>query len=325
VSGDDADDGIIDRSRSIGHAEGKANHMKTRNRLATALAVSALTGGMLLAATSTALATAPDVHKVTICHRTASQSNPYVEESVDIASSGHLQGGHDQNHNGPLWHAGIVGKWGDVIPAYDYAPAGFHYDGKNNDAAGLALLANHCNFETPEVPVPDVTTEIHLGATDAGTPVVINDANPALTGASTVHDSAMVDAGNNEIPSESSVTFYFFTSHDCSGEPTSSDPFSLSGGAVDPGMVEADLAEGDYSFQAVFTSGNGDQLQNASSDCEPFTVTPPGGKTQQRTDTEVVTGNVQSPTDASWLLIVAFGVLLAGAVVLTPARIRNRR
>jgi hypothetical protein len=40
-----------------------------------------------LAATTQALATQPDPeHKVTICHRTASDSNPYVEITIDEAA-----------------------------------------------------------------------------------------------------------------------------------------------------------------------------------------------------------------------------------------------
>ena len=41
---------------------------------------------------------------VRICHRTDSNSNPYISESPDISSSGHLQGGHDTEHEGPLWN-----------------------------------------------------------------------------------------------------------------------------------------------------------------------------------------------------------------------------
>jgi len=48
-----------------------------------------------VAATTQALATQPDPeHKVTICHRTASDSNPYVEITIDEAAlDAHLQNG----------------------------------------------------------------------------------------------------------------------------------------------------------------------------------------------------------------------------------------
>lgn len=63
-----------------------------------------------------------DGHKVTICHRTGSASNPYVVITVDVAAingdeaSDHDH--HDQVGNGPI---------GDVIPPV----AGFNDDGKN--------------------------------------------------------------------------------------------------------------------------------------------------------------------------------------------------
>lgn len=67
-------------------------------RIAGWLAVSRLVGAALLVPAVT-MATPPDPgHKVTICHRTNSDTNPYVMETVDIASTGHLQGGHDTQH-----------------------------------------------------------------------------------------------------------------------------------------------------------------------------------------------------------------------------------
>lgn len=90
-----------------------------------------------VATSATATNTDPNEgHKVTICHRTGSatggnQHNGYDIITVDIASSGYVQGGHtnhEQVGNGP---------GGDVIPAYDaWAKDGkewveFHFPGKN--------------------------------------------------------------------------------------------------------------------------------------------------------------------------------------------------
>lgn len=103
-------------------------------------------------------------HKVTLCHRTGSATNPYVQVTVDIASSGYVKGGHtghDQVGNG---------LGGDIIPAYDaFAKDGknyvaFHFDGKNLDAAiggstGAEILANGCQVgEQPPVEVPPVVS-----------------------------------------------------------------------------------------------------------------------------------------------------------------------
>jgi hypothetical protein len=106
--------------------------------------VLAMVGGGTVGAS----ATQGDDHKVTICHRTASVTNPYVEESVDRASVDGIlandngQGDHYAEHIGPIAPAvGADGKWGDIIPAI----TGVH-SGLNWTAAGQAILANGCNL-----------------------------------------------------------------------------------------------------------------------------------------------------------------------------------
>ena len=125
-----------------------------RRRLAALLGALALT--FSLAATASATAQA----KVTICHATDSNSNPYVNPNVNISSSGHLQGGHDTQHLGPIWTPtskadGIV--WGDIIPPYTLRTA-FVYPGHNWDEAGQAIWNNGCKVPS-EV---DHTPAIHV-------------------------------------------------------------------------------------------------------------------------------------------------------------------
>jgi hypothetical protein len=321
------------------------NHL--RSRLSTATAAAALAGGLLVVGAAPVMATPPDVHKVTICHATASQDNPYLQQSVDIASSGsdegQLQGGH-AGHTGAVWYQGIVGKWGDIIPPYDYAPTGYHFDGLNWDADGQAIYRNDCLAPQSESQPASLTltTEIHLGATDAGEPTVVDDGHPAADGA-TVHDSARLSFGDATLPDGSTVSFFFWTSHDCSGEPVAqSDPIAVSGtspASVDPGLVEADLSSGDYSFQATFASGDVEAMANASSDCEPFVVlggevagetSPPSetsspGKTGLPNTATLGTGDPSSPSNSTWLFVAALGVLLASVVILRPAGARARR
>src|SRR5579872_4103640 len=84
-------------------------------------AILAMTGGGVLVAS----ATQPPNHRVTICHATGADSNPYVVITPDIASAGYLQGGHD-GHTGPIWVSGDQSahlKWGDIIPPYQYVRA----------------------------------------------------------------------------------------------------------------------------------------------------------------------------------------------------------
>ena len=57
----------------------------------------------------------PGGHSITICHRTDSETNPYVRKTVD-ASSTDLDG--HEGHTGGLWYNGHPKepKWGDIIP-----------------------------------------------------------------------------------------------------------------------------------------------------------------------------------------------------------------
>lgn len=99
-----------------------------------------------------AYATKPDPeHKVTLCHSTASRTNPYVVITVDIASV--LQEGHD-GHTGPIFSPSLPqhADWGDIIPPFDQGP-GQAYPGKNWTAEGQAILENGC-----ELPGPTTTT-----------------------------------------------------------------------------------------------------------------------------------------------------------------------
>lgn len=90
-------------------------------------------------------------NKVTICHATDSDSNPYVSNQPN--KSGDVSG-HD-DHDGPVWFDGIDGKWGDIIPPFTYGD-GQVYPGKNWNASGIAIYNNGCNVPS-EVVIPTIT------------------------------------------------------------------------------------------------------------------------------------------------------------------------
>lgn len=138
----------------------------------TSVAGFIFTSGLLLALTggtvSEASASAPPNHKVTICHATDSNHNPYVVVTADIASAGYLQGGHD-GHTGPIRVSGDQAahiNWGDIIPPYTYVRADgttFTYAGMNWTAEGQATLANGCI--TPGQPTATPSTRPTSGST----------------------------------------------------------------------------------------------------------------------------------------------------------------
>ncbi len=95
------------------------------------------------------LAKDPDKEKkVTICHRTNSNKNPYNEITVSPFSIV-KDNGHD-THEGPVWNPDLKAqgtKWGDIIPEFEYSEG--TYPGKNMDE-GSAILENGCLVEGEE-------------------------------------------------------------------------------------------------------------------------------------------------------------------------------
>jgi len=74
-----------------------------------------------------AAATPGDDHKVTICHVTNSEKNPYVVIEVDVAAfDGEGVNDHTQHEN----------KWGMQVVLFD---DGCHFDGDAGDDGGASL------------------------------------------------------------------------------------------------------------------------------------------------------------------------------------------
>ena len=104
--------------------------------------------------------------KVTICHATGSNSNPYVQNSPNIANDGSLTGGH-LNHTGPLFPAA---GWGDIIPPYQ--SGSFNYPGMNWPQ-GQAIFDNGCAApSTPTAtPTPITPTATPTAIPPTATPI----------------------------------------------------------------------------------------------------------------------------------------------------------
>lgn len=76
--------------------------------------------------------------KIAFCHRTASNSNPYVPLETNLNAfynAGHI------GHTGPVWPAtGPDGKWGDIYP-----PNIYDADGQNWGPGAEDFVANGCS------------------------------------------------------------------------------------------------------------------------------------------------------------------------------------
>jgi hypothetical protein len=125
-----------------------------------------------------------DSHKITICHATGSESNPYESITVSLkALKGHSQHGDD------------------IIPP------GSKWEGRNWDEAGQATYENGCvpctcEEETPPVVTPEtppvVTPEVPPVVTPEVPPVVTPIVTPEVpTGAVVAPPAAPVRAVNN--------------------------------------------------------------------------------------------------------------------------------
>jgi hypothetical protein len=103
------------------------------------IAVAVLTAGFIAAGPAMVVAQSNNGNsnpgnKVTICHATGSQTNPYEQISPD--ANGVISGHIGASHQG--------GK--DIIPPFDYNDQGQtkHFAGQNYDASGQATLSNGC-------------------------------------------------------------------------------------------------------------------------------------------------------------------------------------
>ena len=158
---------------------------KARNIFVVGALTLVSTIGGVVAANNAVSDPAPG-QNLTICHRTNSNTNPYVIESPNINATG-LHGGHI-THTGPIWDPTLKSKhikWGDIIPAFDYTDKGGitqHFPGLNDDAEGAQILANGCNIPNTVVPgTPTVTQSVCNSDHNATVPDITLPTTPGIT------------------------------------------------------------------------------------------------------------------------------------------------
>lgn len=117
---------------------------------------------------------------VTICHATASETNPYTVNTVDTSSIDELN---NQYLNGHGDHEG------DIVPPFE-SPLGNVFAGKNWDAVGQATWNNGCVRTEPSpspsptptptpTPTVDPTPTPSVETVTAAAPVLVTAAAPA--------------------------------------------------------------------------------------------------------------------------------------------------
>ncbi|MEN9822580.1 MAG: hypothetical protein RLZ04_1006 [Actinomycetota bacterium] len=127
-------------------------------RLALAAGVGLLLAGAM---SGSASATRPDPdtgdHKVTICHRTNSETNPYVLIEVDYAAVDGAGGSDHMSHDedGVVWYPGAKAdgvRWTDIIPPVDGVTPGLGWT-----TEGQAIWDNGCVY--PDIEETTTTVE----------------------------------------------------------------------------------------------------------------------------------------------------------------------
>jgi hypothetical protein len=164
------------------------------SRLSLVLAAAAALALSMSYLVRPALATQPDpLHKVTICHRTNAETNPYVQITVDEASvdgdngNDHGKGDHLFEHTGPVWYSGAKADgvtWGDIIPPfYSDGSTLTGYPSLNWNAAGQAIFDNGCNGAEEE-PVVEAESEPESVVESESAPESVVEAESATESAS---------------------------------------------------------------------------------------------------------------------------------------------
>lgn len=137
--------------------------------------VSTVAGAVLMLGGLAASAQADSDHdhgvpheKVTICHATAAETNPYISENVSVRSADGRYTTDHSHHLGPIWYEGAKDddvEWGDIIPPLYDGDAGLNWT-----TEGRAIWANGCT-----IPVPTTTTVIDTTTTVIDTTTTVID------------------------------------------------------------------------------------------------------------------------------------------------------
>lgn len=179
---------------------------------------------------------------VTICHRTNSITNPYVQETVAASSvdgdngNDNGQGDHLLEHTGPVFDVNTTyptphngDQWGDIIPPFDTNNASYDNPQTSlnwvDNATGQAIWNNGCNLPGT-VKVNKLVDTDHNGTYDGGNDVANTIGFQwGLDGATPSRDMGTTDTGvtsGSHTVTENSLKGYSFTGWYYTGDEGSS-------------------------------------------------------------------------------------------------------
>jgi hypothetical protein len=174
---------------------------------------------------------------------------------------------------GTKFTGGVI-HWNVITPANDKLVSAC------TDAVGGELLLSHVCGGGGGGASSNITTVVHKGATDIGDPIVVGSTCDAVDAPATVHDSGVLTTTPTGVtmPVGSTVTFFFFNNGTCNAPAwkSSAPDFDVSGQtspvSIDPALAQSNLTPGNYSYIAVFSSGDGNIVASSVGECEPFRV-----------------------------------------------------
>lgn len=181
------------------------NKAKTLRATGAAIGLSGLLLGSSALIAGTAGATSPNLetdHKIRICHRTNSESNPYTSNEVDIASANGMGGSGDHylNHTGPI--GPIAGAdWGDIIP-----PIAGSHDGLNWTTAGQAIWNNDCNLVPTTTSTTTTTTTAPSSTTTSTTTTAPSSTTTSTTTTEATSTTTEATTTTTEAPTSTTTT-----------------------------------------------------------------------------------------------------------------------
>lgn len=200
--------------------------------------IAALTPFTAGAANAAADSSGPSISdpRITLCHRTNAESNPYVQ--ITVAKPAVFKQGHDTHAEGGVWQSGDKAagtRWGDIIPAFDYYASPqdentatvSHYAGSNS-GAGADFLATGCKAPAHEH-APDPQGALDGECTDAGN--VLLSGSLDADGAQDIRWRLLFSTGQDTVVSGNS----FEKTTDAPAGTTVALQFQLSDGWTDTG------------------------------------------------------------------------------------------